>query len=646
MAAQAAASTAAPVVPTAQGRLTPLALTAVQVTDGFWRDRQELNRESIIPHCDQWLEKVGWVENFRAAVRGTLGQDRVGRLFTDSEIYKTLEAMAWETARQPSEAMEERIAELARLLAQAQDEDGYLDTFYGYEGGPSRYSDLELGHELYCMGHLIQAGVARLRAGVDDELVAVARRAADHICRQFGPEGNQGLCGHPEIETALVELYRVTGERRYLDQARLFVDRRGHRTLADTMTGGRDYYQDDVPVREAPVLVGHAVRALYLAAGAVDVAVETGDAELLDHLVAQFDRTVARRTYLTGGMGSHHHGETFGDDFELPADRAYAETCAGIASVMVAWRLLLATGESRYADLIERTLYNIVATSPSTDGSAFYYVNTMHRRTPGIEPDADGASLRRTDGVRAPWFTTSCCPTNVARTLASLSAYVATSDADGVQVHQYVPGRVDVQLGQGRRAVLEVTTDYPFDGTVTVRVVETDGEPWTLSLRVPAWSATAAIERGDVRTEAGPGYAQVEHAWQAGDEIRLSLDVRPRVTTPDPRIDAVRGCVAVERGPLVYCLESVDNPQVDLDEVEIDLSEPLGETPAPAGTSGPAVVATGRTRPVTDAVWPYGEPAVERQEARSLVLTPYYGWANRGSSQMRVFLPRAAASGD
>ncbi|MDB5244130.1 MAG: hypothetical protein JWP57_4759, partial [Spirosoma sp.] len=316
-----ASTVATPALPS-RSALRPLPLTSVTITDGFWAHQQELNRTATIPHCDSSLERVGWVENFRASIRGTLATERVGRLFTDSEIYKTMEALAWESARKDSPDFTKRLEELAELVQRAQKDDGYLNTFYGYEGGPARYSDLEWGHELYCYGHLLQAAVAGMRAGGPASLTSVALRVADHICDTFGADGLQTLCGHPEVETALVELYRETGNDRYLTQAKIFVDRRGHRILDDTMYGGRDYYQDNEPVRDAHILVGHSVRALYLAAGAIDVAVETGDQELLQRVKEQYDNTLERRTYLTGGMGSNHHGETFGEDFELPSERA------------------------------------------------------------------------------------------------------------------------------------------------------------------------------------------------------------------------------------------------------------------------------------------------------------------------------------
>ncbi|WP_159499791.1 glycoside hydrolase family 127 protein [Microbacterium sp. 18062] len=635
----------APALPVASGALRPVSLTDVRIAaEGFWGRIQRLNRDAILPHCDHALERVGWIGNFRAAANGTLATERVGRLFTDSEIYKTMEAMAWESAREPSPALLDRLDELTGLLAAAQLPDGYLNTYYGYEGGPERYTDFEWGHELYCDGHLLQAAVAVVRAGGPAPFLGIARRLADHVCEEFGEHGRQTLCGHPEIETALVELYRATGEASYLEQARLFVERRGHRILDDTMYKGRDYYQDNVPVREAEVLVGHSVRALYLAAGAIDVAVETGDEELLGAVQAQYDRTLQRRTYLTGGMGSNHHGETYGDDFELPSERAYAETCAAVASVHVAWRLLLATGEERYADVIERTLYNSVISSPSVDGRSFFYVNALQRRSPGIDPEPGVPSLRRTDGRRADWFTTSCCPTNLARTFASLSAYLVTTDDSGVQLHQYAAGTVDVAFGAGRRARLEVETEYPTDGVVAIRVIDTDDDEWALTVRVPAWARDARVVVDDAERTATPGAIPITRRWRAGDVVTLHLDVAPRWVHPDPRIDGVRGSVAVERGPLVYALESLDPTLLDLDRIVVDTSIAPRDaaTPIPGMPGVTAVTVRGAVIDLAAEASPYDDaPVAATAVAAELALLPYYLWANRGPSTMRVWLPRA-----
>ncbi|MEU5029594.1 glycoside hydrolase family 127 protein [Streptomyces milbemycinicus] len=644
-----ARSVVLPVAP-ARGRLRPLGLDEVRITGGFWARRREINATATLGHCRDWMARVGWIGNFRAAVEGRIGRDRRGREFADSDVYKLLEAMAWEAAGHGADsALDTQIAELTESIAPAQEPDGYLNTAFGRPGQQPRYSDLEWGHELYCYGHLIQAGVAQARARGEGELTKIARRAADHVCATFGPGGIEGVCGHPEIEPALVELARLTGEQRYLDQAALFVDRRGHRTLADTEFG-RAYYQDDLPVREATVLRGHAVRALYLAAGAVDVAVETGDEALLAAVVRQWEATVARRTYLTGGMGSHHRDESFGDDFVLPPDRAYSETCAGVASVMLSWRLLLATGEPRFADLAERTLFNVVATSPSEDGRAFFYANTLHRRRRGTVPATDVDSPRAESSLRAPWFAVSCCPTNVARTLAQLPAYLATADDDGVQLHQYADAEIATSLAGGHGVALRVRTDYPAGGAVTVRIDRSPDRPWALSLRVPGWARGAAVwlvEPDGTRRSVPVGTATVARRFRPGDEVRLELPVAPRWIGADPRIDAVRGTVAVQRGPLVFCAESVDLPDGhEADAVRVDPSVEPKDAP---GTDGTVIVAgelAGHAED-SDAPWPYaplGRPATTPPHAdgpTEIVLVPYRSWANRGPSTMRVWLPTA-----
>ena len=338
-------------------------------------------------------------------------------------------------------------------------------------GSRPRYSDLESGHELYCFGHLFQAAVARLRTGHDDLLPQVARRLADHVYDQFGPDGRVGVCGHPEIEMALVELARATGEEP-LPRARPPASSSGAGPApCAAIPSARSTSRTTSRSAAAVTLRGHAVRALYLAAGALDVATETGDDELAAAVRRQWANGVARRTYITGGVGSHHQDEAFGDDFELPADRAYAETCAGIASVMLSWRLLLATGEDQYADLIERTLLNNVLASPRADGRAFFYTNTLHQRSPGPVPDEEQLSPRAESGLRAPWFEVSCCPTNVARMLASVGLYFATASDDGIQLHQYGDYRVSAALAAGK-LTLQVSSAYPFGGTVSVKIIE------------------------------------------------------------------------------------------------------------------------------------------------------------------------------
>jgi DUF1680 family protein len=626
----------APVAPSG-ATLLPLGLDEVSITGGFWGERQQVNADNTLRHCLDWITRLGWLENFARTARGE-GM-HVGRQFADSEIFKLLEALAWETARTGDDWAERTFREVSAQVVAAQQPDGYLNTQFGGPGQEPRYSDLEWGHELYCAGHLIQAAVARLRTHGPDAFTDAAVRLADHVVREFGPEGRDGVCGHPEIEVALAELGRATGDRRFLEQARLFVDRRGQGDGAlREQEIGRAYFQDDVPVKEADALRGHAVRALYLSAGAADVADEFGDDELGAALRRQWANTVARRTYLTGGMGSRHEGEAFGDDFELPSDRAYSETCAGVASVMFSWRLLLADGEERYADLIERTLFNVIATSPDSDGTAFFYVNPLQRNVPGTAGNLDTVSPRAASSLRSPWFDVSCCPPNVARTLASLAAYVATRTGEGVQLHQYAPATIRTSIDAGRVA-LRVETAYPQTGLIRVVVEETPDEAWTLSLRRPAWADGAAATVDGEQVAASGDRFDVRRRFAVGDVVELLLPMAPRWSRPDSRIDDLRGTVAVERGPIVLCAESVDLADAtDLLDLEVDPS-----TAPEAADDGATVRLTRRVE--LDKPWPYAPRQDTATAAPTTArLIPYHRWAERGPSTMRIWLPERISS--
>jgi DUF1680 family protein len=664
----------APVAPTS-GALRPLGLDEVAITGGIWGRRQAVNGTATLDHIEGWLEREGWLGNFDLAAAGSLPEGRRGREFSDSEVYKYLEALAWEIGRlggtgapgasddsgeaDASGASADRVHAAARAaeldgrfrrivdrVAAAQEPDGYLNTRFGRPGQGERWSDLEWGHELYCLGHLFQAAVARhrTRPGADDGLVAIARRAADLVCEVFGEGGDERICGHAEVEVGLAELGRALGEPRYVEQARIFIERHGRGTLAD-IEWGRAYYQDDVAVREADRLRGHAVRANYLSSGAADVAIETADGELLDALDRQWTATQERRTYVTGGQGSHHQDEAFGEDWELPADRAYSETCAAVASVMFSWRLLLAQtdaarGEAtladpRYGDAIERALFNVVETSPDASGTAFYYANTLHQRVPGAEADPDVVSPRAQSSLRAPWFDVSCCPPNTARTFASLATYLATADASAVQLHQYAPSTVRTRLDDGQEVALEVSTAYPADGSVRIRVLTDADRPWILALRVPAWAQGARLALhpaggGTDERTVEPGYASVERAFAVGDEIELALPLAPRFTAPDPRVDAVRGTLTVERGPEVFALESIDltgTPleSADFADLRVDPSAPPRDADAATDSTGPTVLVT-----LIDA----------RTGSRAdIPLVRYHDWAERGPSHMRVWIP-------
>jgi DUF1680 family protein len=618
----------------AMSRLRPLDGSDVTLIGGFWADRLRLNRSTTIGHGWEQLERVGTLGNLRlaAGASGTYQalSDTSGAAFPflDTDVYKWLEAVGWELGRGRDEEME-RAADVAiGLVGDAQRPDGYVHSYVQVVGGGIPYGDLAWSHEFYCVGHLIQAAVAWTRSVGDDRLLTIAMAAADHIDRTFGPGRTVAIDGHPEVEMALVELYRVTREDRYLALASRLLEARGH-GLLDGGRFGSSYWQDHLPVREAPTVAGHAVRQLYLDCGAVDVAVETGDGALLDAVIRRWTDMVATRSYLTGGLGSRHRDEAFGDPYELPPDRAYAETCAAIASVMLAWRLLLATGESRFADTIERTMLNGVLSGLGLDGTSFFYVNPLQRRSHRA-PSGGHAG-------RAPWYPCACCPPNLMRTLSSWEQYLATADIDGVQLHQFASSTIRAGVAGGVVA-LEIDTAYPWDGAVNVLVVETPGVPWTLTTRVPDHVRSGSVSRPDGSVEAiEPGAGTWSHprTWSAGDTIELRMDLDPRVIRSDPRVDATRGCVALTRGPLVYCVETADIPAgVELEDVSVAASvEPVA---VPRDDLGPSFVGL-----ALDAVVRPNRRGAAGARATEVEIgaIPYFAWANRAVEAMRVWIP-------
>jgi DUF1680 family protein len=567
-----------------------------------------------------------------------------GPVFMDSDIYKTLEAIGWaletnsgETA--PSQAFSDFAARTVELLARVQLPDGYLNSYIQASGEP-RYQNLASSHEWYCDGHFIQAAVALARGTGNSDAMDIAVRLADHLVKEFAGQ-SRGLDGHPIIETALVELYRETGTVAYRDLAAQFVEQRGH-GLAGDSGFGRRYLQDHLPVRERTTEVGHAVRALYLEAGVTDVATETNDTQLLDTSRQRWDDMVAAKTSLTGGNGSRHEGESFGDRFELPPDRAYNETCAAIASFHWSWRLLLATGEAKYADHMERILYNGFAAAINTEGVRFFYVNPLQRRVDHYEKDDPGR--------RREWFKCACCPPNIMRLLASLHHYLATSKDNTLSIHQYAAAAVT-----GADLSVDVETDYPWDGLVTIRVTGAPAGERELALRVPAWSATAGLtvneeQESSERVPVPPDrYLRLRRAWQAGDEVRLRLDMTPRWTYPDPRVDAVRGCAAIERGPLVYCFEQTDQA-ARLDELAAVAGAPLAERAVTLPGIGATiqVSAPGRHVPPREpaAAWTSEQvPAGPDERAVTVTAVPYFQWDNRGPGAMRVWIPVTGQAG-
>lgn len=671
------------------------------ITGGLWRARRAANSRAGLPSGYQRLVEAGNLDNLRLAAGETSASYSNDLPFMDSDLHKWLEAAAWQLADpanspELTEELTDRLGRTARLLAAAQEPSGYLQSFYQVVEPGKHFTELAWGHELYCAGHLIQAAVAHARTTRSTELLDVARRLADHVDAVFGTpdEGGErvdGVCGHPEIETALVELYRHTGERRYLERARYFVDRRGHGLLPHGRFGSR-YWQDHVPVREAESVAGHAVRQLYLLAGVVDVYAETGDRSLLRAAERLWEEMAARRTYLTGGVGSRHKDEAFGDPYELPPERAYTETCAAIASVMLSWRLLLATGRARYADHVERVLLNGFLSGVSLDGEHFVYVNPLRVRDDHVPVAGDHGAFR------TGWFHCACCPPNVMRLLASLPHYMAASDGSGLVLHQYANGSYAARIGAdagagagagaeddevGQRVAVEVATDYPWSGRIEVTVVETPGGSWPLTLRVPDWAAgrwrasVSGEEVDEEDREVGPGaersgWLRLERRWRTGETVVLELEMAPRLTAASDRVDAVRGCVALERGPLVYCVEAADLPDgVRLEDVTLVPGQELTESERPDLLGGVVTVgAVGRVAGADDGGgaggsaddwWPYGEvggatgsgtePRTESDEevlstpsaTVELTAVPYHLWAHREQGPMRVWLPLAGA---
>lgn len=604
---------------------------------GSW---QALNRTATIPHCLARLEATGVVDNLRR-LTGEFSGPRRELLFSDSDLYKTLEAVGWELGRGDGDGqLRQTYDRLTALLARAQSGDGYLHSWFGVDGR-ERWADLTNGHELYCAGHLIQAGLAAARGG-DGQLLAVAGRFADLLAERFGAEdapagraadgGRASIDGHPEIEMALAELWRHTGERRYLELAARMVARRGRGSLGPGSFGSA-YYVDQVPVREATAVTGHAVRQLYLLCGAADVATETGDTALLDVVEQQWSDAYGTKTSVTGGHGSRHRDEAFGDPYELPPDRAYNETCAAIASIMLNWRLLLATGRRRYADQLEQGLYNAAAAGLSADGTHFFYTNPLQLRAghDGMQEDSPARRL--------PWYRCPCCPPNLARLGASLHHYVATGDGDGLQLHLYAPGRITAGLAAGP-AELSVETAYPWRGRVTITVVRSPGGPWELALRRPGWCPAVTVAGAEL-AEDSHGYLRGRQDWAPGQQITVDFAMPVRAVTAHPAVDAVRGCAALQRGPLVYCLEQRDQPDgLDLDDMTADLRAPVETVTAADGTVTLIGAGTsGAGRSWTGELYRETRPAGGSGRAVRWVARPYYQWANRGASAMRVWLP-------
>jgi len=608
-----------------------------QLTGGLLHGWQERNRRATIPHAIAELRKAGNLENLRRLADPSVGSYRGRYPFLDTDLYKTLEGLAYEVGRDDAPAGARAFYdEVVELLEQAQAEDGYLNSYFQDPDQPKQpWSDLGWGHELYNLGHLIQAAVAANRRLSDGRLLTIARRFADLVVRKYGADGEEVVDGHPEVEMALVELYRETGDEDYLTQARLFVDRRGRGKLEHTIFPG-EYFQDHVPFRELPSVTGHAVRMAYLAAGAADVHLETGDPTLLAALERLWDDMVATKLYLTGGLGSRHSDEAIGDRYELPSERAYAETCAAIATMQWAWRMFRATGRAKYLDVYETVLYNAYAVGLSADGTAFFYDNPLQRR-----PDHEQRSGAEDGGelLRRAWFGCPCCPPNIIRWMSELQDHLAVARDNVLYLGIYADARITAN-----DLTVKVSTNYPWDGEITLTVENAPPEERTIALRVPAWATEANITPAGEQVD---GWAVVRRTFAAGDVVRLTFPMAPRAHGVHPYVDAARGAIAVARGPLVYCVEQQDAPAPvdDLllspaavhaatmreqdEHLVLDLTAKVAHPPA--AELYPVISEQTTQQPIQ-------QPAESAVGEVPVTLVPYFLWGNRQALAMRVWL--------
>lgn len=634
-----------------QARLRPVPLSSVTLDDAFWAPRLKRNRETTLPSQYQQCEETGRLDNFRRA-SGKKDIPFEGIYFNDSDVYKWLEAASYSLGTHPDDAnLRRMVDEAISEIVDAQDPNGYLNTYFSVDRVGERWTNLRDMHELYCAGHLFQAAVAHFRATSETRLLDVATRFADHICDTFGPQGREGTCGHEEIEMALVELSRTTGNKRYLEQAQRFIDLRGHGLLGKVDGHfGNNYCQDHVPFRDLRDVTGHAVRMMYLDCGAADVYAETGEKALKDAIDAQWHNMTTRRMYVTGGLGSRYEGEAFGKDYELPSDRAYTETCAAIGSFMWNWRLLNITGEARYADLMELTLYNAILPGLSLDGSHYFYQN----------PLADDGTHRR-----QAWFGCACCPPNVARLLASLPGYFySTGPWRGeirAYVHLYATGTATLSSPEWRGHTLSLRqeTNYPWAGDITITITEAPEDVAArIFLRVPPWAdAGAAIQVNDeaprayVRQDGDNGeftphqYAQVSRKWNAGDTLRLTLPMSVRKLAANPRVVDIGGQAALMRGPLVYCVEQADHADIDVRDLILGSGADFSPEQRPDLLGGVTVLRHENALADDPKLWeqtlyqPLEDATGGVMQTTALTAIPYYAWANREPGPMRVWLP-------
>ncbi|WP_337102092.1 glycoside hydrolase family 127 protein [Paenibacillus sp. YIM B09110] len=642
-------------------KMNPVAVSKAAINDRFWSPRQELVRDVVVPY--QWealndliegAEKSGTIANFRAAAEGRQGEHH-GFVFQDSDLAKWLETVGFVLQQGRDEELEKLADAAIELIGNAQMDNGYIGTYYQLQKPGEQWENVRDDHEMYNAGHFMEAAVAYYEATNNARILDIMCKFADHIVETFGPREGQlpGYCGHPEIELALVKLYKLTGNRSYLETSRFFVEERGRDPkyfdveLEKRLAAGRkervdrrpmDYFQSHAPIREQGTADGHAVRAVYLFAGATDIASEYGDESLLSAVKSLWDNVVQRRMYVTGGIGSSDYYEAFSFDYDLPSDRAYAETCAAIGFLNWGQRLLQIEADSRYADVIERVLYNGLLSGISLDGRSYFYVNPLEV-WPVVSGRRDDIPSARTR--RQPWFGCACCPPNIARFIASLSSYIYSVNENELYVHQYIGSQTE-QIFQGSSIAVRQQTEYAWTGSVKLEITGGQAE-FALALRLPSWSQRTVIRlNGAVIAIAAiteKGYAKIQRIWNEGDIIEMELDMSVALVRPHPELREASGKTAIQRGPIIYCLEEADNG-ANLRDLQLS-SEAAFE-----GAFVPDLL-EGVYRLESNDAWrtSYDEVSTElyttkryaKQHAKA-VFIPYYAWANREEGEMTVWI--------
>ena len=617
-------------------------LNRVRITDAFWSPRQRLMTDVTIPYMEKILrdevpgaEKSHAISNFRMAAGEETGEF-YGMVFQDSDVAKWLEAAAYSLTLKPDKELEARVDDMVALIGRCQQSDGYLNTYFTVKEPENRWANLLECHELYCAGHMIEAGVALHEAAGKDELLHICIRLADHICDRFMQE--EGLPGHQEIEIGLMRLYHATGNIRYRDMALRFLDLRGqdpawfekhtpkhpgvHYGGYDIIPEDTTYNQSDVPVREQTVARGHAVRQLYMLTAMADAAADTGDEELAAACDRLFDNITQKQMYVTGAVGSTPHHEAFTVDYDLPSDRCYGETCASVAMTFFAHNMLAIKPDGRYADLMELELYNAALAGMSQDGKRFFYVNplTVDTSVSGIVPGYEHVLPQR-----PAWHACACCPPNLARLIASLGKYLWSEDEGTVYSHLFIGSEVETRHGR-----ISMTSGYPWAGKVAYAIH--DGGSFALAIHVPQHTEKLCIQINGEATACitDNGYFRVQRDWQPGDCVSVTFDMPVRRIHANPRVRDAAGKVALARGPLVYCVESVDHDAA-LSAIV------LPEVATVHATVEDMVVlqAKGIAQRASDRLYSVGAVRTTRVPIRAI---PYFAWGNREPGAMQVWI--------